>query len=443
MKDMKNKGLMCGYAQADITPTASGYLDGFAARSKPSSGVRDPLYLKVLSLKDSCNGECLIIVFDLLGFDESLHGKLRDAAREASGLSDENIMILATHTHSGPACGVLYGLPKDEAYWGKVAKLLKESIHKAQSTYSSAYPILEETEIHIGINRRMIVDGKVVIGENPDKMRDDTLRVLNFVNGEKVIGALCNTSCHPVNLSAENINVSADYPSALHKYANDRGDLFALFTQGTCGNINPIRKSDSPEDNLVSNGNALVSSFEKLISGKKTLPFDTPSIECFAKDISIPLQLAYDKATLEDKYNYWRKRINDLDQNTAYRAKVYSHWYEIQLDAVQKGKVPSVNARVRLFSIDNFGILSLPFETFIETGRALCDEYEAISGKKLIVCGHADRVLSYLPDPTSLVEGGYEAEGACVWYAIPGKYTKDSEPTLIEGCRKLFLESVK
>ena len=44
---MKNK-ILCGYADADITPKMPLYLDGFAARDGKSTGVRDPLYLKTL-----------------------------------------------------------------------------------------------------------------------------------------------------------------------------------------------------------------------------------------------------------------------------------------------------------------------------------------------------------------------------------------------------------
>ena len=154
----------------------------------------------------------------------------------------------------------------------------------------------------------------------------------------------------------------------------------------------------------------------------------------------MPLELVYDKATLEDKYNYWSKKTNDADPNTAYRATVYSHWYEIQLNECRKEEKPSVTVRVRLFDFGDFAMLSLPFETFVETRKALTEAYMEICGKKLIVCGCADKIYAYLPDPLSLSEGGYETEGACAWYAVPGKYTASSEPTLVSSCRALFEE---
>lgn len=439
---MENTKLLCGYADIDITPKRPVYLDGFAARSTPSTGVRDPLYAKALSLADAYGNECLIIVFDVLGFDAYLSDKIRTAVLSATGLSDESVMILSTHTHSGLASGGLYALPKDEEHWNDVAVKMAELTEKARSNRTEVSLHLDESEIKIGINRRMIVDGKVVIGANPDKMRDDMLRVLKLVSGEKTVGALANTSCHPVNLSASNMRVSADYPSFLHAYAKDREDLFALFTNSACGNINPLRPCGEDEEaNLNACGNELLRAFEEVIKKETAYESREETIRCSSIDAVLPLQFVYDNKTLQEKYDYWKYHLeNDTDPNAVYRATVYSHWYEIQLAEVKKEVSPTVTARVRLIEFSDCAIISIPFETFVETRAALCRAYEEIKGKKLIVCGCADRVFAYLPDPVSLSEGGYETESACSWYAVPGKYTEKSEPALIDACKKLFLK---
>jgi len=426
----------------DITPKRPVWLDGFAARSKPSEGVRDPLYLKVLSLKDKYGEECLILVLDVLGFDKYLSDKMRDAAIRASGLPDEKIMILATHTHSGLASGGLYALPKDEEHWDCVISRLGELIERARASQREVTPVLDTTEISIGINRRSIVDGKVVIGANPDKMRDDCLRVLRFTDGENTVGAFLNTSCHPVNLSASNMRVSADYPSVLHAYAREKDNFFALFTNSACGNINPLRPhGDDAEANLLTCGGEVVKALERVMENKTPAFAGNIKLSCFVKEIKLPLRINFSKAELEDKYGYWIKQIKISDDpNVIYRAKVYSNWYKIQLEAMESEGENFVNAPVRLFDLGAFAIMALPFETFVETRDKLCRAYEKVTGKTLIVCGCADRVFAYLPDPVSLAEGGYETESACAWYAVPGNYTPDSEPTLVSECEKLFSE---
>lgn len=442
---MEKTKLLCGYADMEITPKRPVYLDGFAARSEPSVGVRDPLYAKALMLKDAFGTECLILVFDVLGFDAYLSKKIRDAALSASGLSDENVMILSTHTHSGLASGGLYALPKDEEHWTDVVCRIGDLVDRARKDQREVSLSLDEAEIKIGMNRRAIVDGKVVIGMNPDKMRDDSLRVLSFASGDKTVGALANTSCHPVNLSAANMRVSADYPSVLHAYAREKEDFFAIFTNSACGNINPLRPyGDDEEANVTACGNEVVKTLENLLMKNAGKTSSYIKISCYAKDALLPLQRTYDEATLKEKYEYWNyHKLNDTDKNSVYRATVYSNWYAIQLAEIAENKDPSVNARVRLFELGDVAILSLPFETFVETRNALCDAYTEITGKRLIVCGCADRVFAYLPDPLSLSEGGYETEGACAWYAVPGKYTQNSEPALVFACKELFAETVK
>ena len=436
---MKNK-ILCGYAESDITPAMPLYLDGFAARSGKSTGVRDPLYLKTLYFKDFDDEACIILVFDMIGFGKELSQRIKAAATEVSGIPDEQVMLLATHTHSGPAAGVLFGLPQCDEYWDDVIVKVKETVKAAVDAKREVGLSLGEYPVSLGINRREIVDGKIVIGKNPEKPCDNNMRVLRFTENGKTVGVLCNASCHPVNHSAENMMITADYPSKLHAYANGKDNFFALFTNSACGNINPLRPfGDDAEANLTSCGDELVRVLEAAISDTAKL-IDNLKLTCLYDSVKLPIELKFGLDEAKDKYNYWKKKLEtETDANVLYRARVYSNWYGMQIEAIEKGDRPSVDIPIRLFSFGDIAIIALPFELFCETRVRLCEAFERICGKKLIVCGYADHVRSYLPDALALSEGGYETESACVWYAIPGKYTPDSESTLLSACEKLFL----
>jgi hypothetical protein len=41
--------------------------------------------------------------------------------------------------------------------------------------------------------------------------------------------------------------------------------------------------------------------------------------------------------------------------------------------------------------------------------------------------------MSYIPSLRVLKEGGYEAEDAMIYYALPGRYTDDVENRIISG----------
>lgn len=435
-----NDKILCGYAQSDITPSMPLYLDGFAARSGRSTGVRDPLYVKALYFEDERGERCIMLVIDMIGFGYDLSRRIKSAATEVSGIPDERIMLLATHTHSGPAAGVLFGLPQCAEYWDDVIVKVKTAVKAAIGAKRSITLSLDEYPISLGINRREIVDGKVVIGKNPEKPCDNSMRVLRFIDGEKTVGALCNASCHPVNHGAENMRITADYPSRLHAYANGKDDFFAVYTNSACGNINPLRPfDDDAEANLIACGDELVRVLDKALSSTVNA-YPNASVTCLYDTVELPIELKFDLETAKDKYGYWIKKLDaETDENVLYRAKVYANWYRLQIEALEKGESPSLDIPLRLFSLGDFAIISLPFELFCETRARLCEAFERICAKKLIVCGYADHLRSYLPDALALSEGGYETESACVWYAIPGKYTPDSESTLISACERLFM----
>ena len=437
---MNNK-ILCGYAQSDITPAMPLYLDGFAARSGKSTGIRDTLYIKALYFEDARGECCIMLVVDMIGFGYELSRRIKSAATEVSGIPDERVMLLATHTHSGPAAGVLYGLPKCDEYWDEVILKVKVTVKAATEAKFEVGLSLDEYPISLGINRRQIVEGKVVIGKNPDKPCDNNMRVLRFIDGEKTVGVLCNASCHPVNHGAENMRITADYPSKLHSYANGKDNFFAVYTNSACGNINPLRPyGDDAEANLNACGDELVRVIEEALASEYCIASDNADITCLYDTVKLPIELKFDLETAKDKYGYWMRKLEtETDENVLYRAKVYANWYGLQIEALEKGEKPSLDIQIRLFSLGEVAIVSLPFELFCETRARLCEAFERITGKKLIVCGYADHLRSYLPDALALSEGGYETESACVWYAIPGKYTPDSESTLLSACERQFM----
>lgn len=94
---MTETGLYCGAAKAEITPSC---LDGlFALMQIPFAGVIDPLYLRVLAFSDGLQ-KALIISFDL---DKAPNPEswLREISQR-TGIPEENIIYLGTHTHSAP-----------------------------------------------------------------------------------------------------------------------------------------------------------------------------------------------------------------------------------------------------------------------------------------------------------------------------------------------------
>src|SRR6266542_2113508 len=71
-----------GAAAVDITPTESIWLAGYAARTKPSESVRQPIHAKALALKDDTGAVSVIVTLDLVGIRREMSEAI---AKRAAG----------------------------------------------------------------------------------------------------------------------------------------------------------------------------------------------------------------------------------------------------------------------------------------------------------------------------------------------------------------------
>src|SRR4030042_1349733 len=96
--------LLAGAAKADITPNVQEHKipsSGYGARGRqPMQGVHDPIMHKALGLK-SGDFSVAIVTLDLIGVSRELRRAVLERLQGA-GINDQNLLITASHTHSGP-----------------------------------------------------------------------------------------------------------------------------------------------------------------------------------------------------------------------------------------------------------------------------------------------------------------------------------------------------
>jgi hypothetical protein len=90
-----------GAAQVDITPRDSQFLYGYPHIRRYSTGIHDPLFSSALYLSDG-KTETVIVANDIIFVGKALVKETRKRISEATKIPSANIMITATHTHSGP-----------------------------------------------------------------------------------------------------------------------------------------------------------------------------------------------------------------------------------------------------------------------------------------------------------------------------------------------------
>ena len=98
-------GWQAGVARVDITPSQSIWMGGYAARTHPSEGVRQHIFVKALALKDDTGAVTVLVTSDLLGFPGEVSAPIFSRVQQQFGLARERLVLNSSHSHSAPVVG--------------------------------------------------------------------------------------------------------------------------------------------------------------------------------------------------------------------------------------------------------------------------------------------------------------------------------------------------
>jgi hypothetical protein len=88
-----------------ITPPPGTPMAGNIRSDNISRGVHDDLFCSIIILNDG-NTKICFLAFDLIGLEYSTCNEIRTRISECTDIPSSNVMIWATHTHSGPDTGM-------------------------------------------------------------------------------------------------------------------------------------------------------------------------------------------------------------------------------------------------------------------------------------------------------------------------------------------------
>lgn len=339
-------------AKIKITPSYPVPLGGYALRDGLSVGVHDDLWAKVFLLENEKNCVALISL-DVLGVDQDFTRKIRCQAKAQYNIAPENIMVAATHTHSGPEWmpknlfkGMAYHGAVNEEYRKWVIKQVMAALGRAVSNLTEAEVGWGFTHAFIGGNRRQ-----------RNGFHDARLGVLvaKNRNGEKNL--LINYSCHPTVLDYTNYLISADFPGAACRNLEQSGFQNVLFFNGSAGNISTrFYRSEPTFAEVERFGKNLSEAVESLIDFVELMPLTI--IDSQEKHILLP------------------------GKNNRY-----------------------IQTWIQWIRMDKLNIIGIPLELFSEIGAKLTSALNPA-----FVVGYANDYLGYLPTNKAFEEGGYEIE---------------------------------
>lgn len=235
--------LTAGAARVELTPPVGTSMAGYSRRAgKPSTGVHDPLYARALAVSDG-DDLVLLITADLLIIPPGFHHEVVQRLNAAlpTPLGEEDVLLAATHTHSGPGAYVPGPLGEITAGAYRPAMRARLAAVCAEAGLAAVRALQPAALGVVRAARPDLVENRV----EPNGPVDPEVAVLAFVGaGEgparRPIATLLNFAAHPTLLSSKNLAFSADFPGVACRLLEARqAGTVALFTNGAAGDLRP------------------------------------------------------------------------------------------------------------------------------------------------------------------------------------------------------------
>jgi len=399
-----------GCAKVNITPPLGIELIG--SKGKPSDDILDELYAKALVLNDG-NTTIAIVSADLLYTPlEEITNPVRRIIKEKTGIPEQNVLICATHTHSGPEVFARTKLPSqgrmpaskiDQSY-------LQTLIRKIADTVVIANKNMQEVRIgtakgqipEIVYNRRpktedgvvrmaFTLPSEVIATQKVRRGADNCVQVtfdythedeklyfgpidpdvcvlrVEDANGG-IVGSLVNFGCHPVCIYPYlSTSVSADYPAYATGVVEKVEGGICLFALGLAGNTVPVRRGVTPRHQI---GKALGAEALKRLQLVSTT--GSVALRALKKEIKFP--------TKKDPSPNGKA---DDDTTTDY-----------------------VTTEIQVLRLGDIYLLGLPGEILVEVGM---DIKRKTGLENLFIFTVCNDTIGYVCHSRAYEEGGYES----------------------------------
>jgi hypothetical protein len=418
-------GWKAGVAKVKITPQESMWLAGYAARDHAAEGVLLDLWAKALVLEDAERNRSVLVTADLLEFPKQVSDRIRERLNEKSGWGKAQIILNASHTHSGPvlpysALTDMY-LPfnaQEQAKIDRYGSMLEQQIvDLVVEALKSLEPVTLEAAngvARIQVNRRNNTESRLTPLTELKGPNDYSVPVLKVTDASGQIKAIVfGYACHPTVLDI--YRWSGDFPGfAQAELEKWYPDAIALFFQGAGADMNPLpRRSVALAKQY---GITLAAAVDRTLQEEmKTL---AATLKTAYKEVMLPFDTLYSEAYL-----------TEIIQN-AREAEFYKRCAKHVLEQVKNGQAPHAYPYpVQAWNIGGWPLFTLGGELTVGYAVQLKQKY----GDNTFVMGFTNDVMGYIPTLTVLKEGGYEGATSQLEYGLPGLWASEIESVILEA----------
>jgi len=412
-----------GVARTKITPPLPFYLSGYASRTNPAAAVRSDLWVKALALQDKRGGRVVFVTTDLIGLAREVSVTVAERAEKRRGLQRSQLVLNASHTHSGPVVWsnlrAMFDFEPEEKeriqeYTRKLTKDLTALVGLTLADSSLANLSCGHGSASFAINRRKLTPKGFVIGENPDGRVDHDVPVLKVAAPDGQLRAvLFGYACHNTTVPLLE-KVDGDYAGAAQRVLEKaHPGLTALFMILCGGNQNP--RPRGREELAEQHGKTLANVVEQVLAA------DMKAVRGPIHTAVQITQLDFGPHTRES----FEKELKEMRGSRQRRARFV-------LEAYDRGQPPrQIPYPVQAVRFqDDFTFLAMGGEVVVDYSLRAKREF---SRENLVVAGYCHDVMCYIPSLRVLREGGYEAVGSIAAYGRPGPFAENVEEIMFRS----------
>lgn len=410
--------LIAGAAAVDITPGGPQFLFGYPHVARTSTGVHDPLLSSALFLSDG-QTSLVFVANDVIYIDRGTAARTRERIAEATGIPAANVLITATHTHSGPmtvdllCCESDPVVPKTDPCY--VEHFEEGIVRAAVTAWRNARPA------SVGL---AVADGSCVGGNrhHPAGPADPKVPVLVLRGRERQtpLAAMVVCSMHPTVLHEDSTLVSGDFPAMARQYLAEHvlgQDCPIIFHTGPCGDQSPrhVTRTNTVEE-AVRLGHRLGGA---IAEGIRAMEFrDTARLGCLRTTVELPRRILPSVSDARAQLDEAVRRLDALRRSGADRSEVRTaecDWFGAEeklvlAQAAATGRLDDVvasvmPAEITLVRIGRWTFVGWPGEVFVEFSlqvQASCPDCYVISMAN-------GQLQGYLTTEEAVRQGWYES----------------------------------
>jgi neutral ceramidase len=400
-----------GIAAISITPEEPVHLLGYSTRGKPFESVDIDIYVKALAIEDAEGHRGVIMTSDLVGFQDAFSGAICDRIRQKTGLERSQLILNASHNHTGPLISLdpirqgnlAHGNLSDEEAQRTIrySELLQDKIVKlverALADLRPAQLSWGSSAVGFVMNRRSGAPGAIHMDANPQGVVDRIVPVLKVSTPDGTLRCiLFGCACHNTALTADHNIISGDYAGYAQAILQRKfTEVQAMFISGCGADANP-----EPRGSIE----------QAKHHGRELAEAVCRALDSDLASLRGPLRTAYKVVELP---------LKDLSRDDLAKYMVRGNAQAMMAEHMTHilesgGKLlDSYPAPVAIWSFgDGLTLVALPGEGvagYVDLIR------RRLKSRNLWVSSYNNDCFGYLPTSQIVQEGGHEAIGVTVW----------------------------